>query len=47
MGENPKPKCPHDLDHPIRKGRAHYICRLCGADITLILVLMAEALEKA
>ncbi len=34
--------CEHDLDVPIHQGRAHYICRLCGEDITLALVLLWE-----
>lgn len=38
-----RPKCHHDYENPIRKGRAHYVCQKCGADITLELVLMMEA----
>lgn len=37
-------QCDHDFTAPIRKGRAHYVCRLCGADITLALVYLAEAM---
>ncbi len=35
--------CYHDLLNPIRKGRAHYVCRKCGADITLAVVILEEA----
>lgn len=38
--------CNHDLEHPIHKGRAHYVCPKCGEDITLILVLIQEATEQ-
>lgn len=36
-------ECRHDYKRPIRKGRMHYICRKCEADISLDLVLLAEA----
>lgn len=35
--------CSHDYDHPIRKGRAHYVCPKCGEDITLALAFMDMA----
>ena len=35
--------CPHDYDNPIRKGRAHYVCRKCGEDISLTVILLYEA----
>lgn len=35
--------CEHDYENPIRKGRAHYVCRKCGADITLELAMILEA----
>lgn len=35
--------CPHDYTNPIRKGRADYRCRVCGADITTEVVMIAEA----
>jgi len=38
-------KCNHDYDNPIRKGRADYHCRKCGADITLDLVCLEETKE--
>lgn len=31
----------------IRKGRADYRCSKCGADVTLELVLLQEALDKS
>lgn len=34
--------CRHDYEHPVRKGRAHYVCRKCGADITLELAMILE-----
>lgn len=37
--------CPHDYEHPVRKGRAHYVCALCGEDITMDLAFMVEADE--
>lgn len=36
----------HDLERPVRMGRAHYRCRLCGADISLELVFFWEALDE-
>ena len=41
-GEVQPSVCEHDYESPIRKGRAHLVCRKCGADITLALVLQAE-----
>lgn len=35
-------ECPHDYEHPKRLGRAKLVCKDCGEDITLELVLMAE-----
>jgi hypothetical protein len=35
-----KTECSHDYDNPVRKGRAHYVCPLCGEDITLALVFI-------
>jgi hypothetical protein len=42
-----KPCCTENVDRPIRKGRAHYICPVCGQDITIMLTLigMAESEE--
>lgn len=37
-------RCDHDLERPVRLGRAHYHCRLCGADISLDMVFFWEAL---
>ncbi len=39
-------KCAHDLENPKRLGRAHYVCRKCGEDVTLPLVLVAEILLR-
>ena len=36
--------CAHDLERPVRLGRAAYACRLCGGDISLELVFFWEAL---
>jgi hypothetical protein len=38
-------KCEHNYDTPIRKGRAKWLCRKCGQDITLELVMIHEATE--
>lgn len=35
--------CNHGYKDPVRKGRAHYVCRKCGQDITMELVLIAQA----
>lgn len=37
--------CNHDYQNPVRKGRADYHCPLCDEDLTLELVLMAEAIN--
>lgn len=37
--------CDHDYENPIRKGRAHYVCPVCGQDITMELVLIADAAD--
>ena len=34
--------CQHDYDNPVRKGRAWLVCKDCGADITLAIVLMSD-----
>lgn len=34
--------CEHDYDNPVRKGRAWLVCKDCGADITLAIVLMSD-----
>lgn len=39
-------KCEHDYEHPRRVGRASYLCRLCGADISLTVILIAAAEEE-
>jgi transposase-like protein len=39
-------ECAHDYENPIRKGRAHYECQKCGADITIALVLIADCEEE-
>jgi hypothetical protein len=40
--ESRREYCQHDYAHPVRKGRAHYVCRKCGVDITLALVMLYE-----
>lgn len=39
--------CAHDLERPVRLGRASYACRLCGNDISLELVFLWEALTES
>lgn len=34
--------CNAALESPKRLGRAHYVCRECGKDITLALVMLME-----
>lgn len=39
--------CKFDLrTEAVRKGRAHYVCPICGVDCTLTLVLLYELDEK-
>lgn len=35
--------CNHDYESPIKHGRATWLCRLCGQDISLVILLIAEA----
>lgn len=35
----------HDLEHAVRKGRAHWACPNCGADVSLAYVLWCAAEE--
>ena len=35
--------CSHDYHKLVRKGRARYHCRKCDADISLDVILLAEA----
>ena len=35
--------CSHDYENCVRKGRARYHCPKCDADITLDVILIAEA----
>ena len=42
-----KTKCEHDYANYTRKGRARYHCPKCDADISLEVILMAEAEEEA
>jgi hypothetical protein len=44
MNTPPTPtSCRHDYERPVRKGRARYHCPLCDADISLEIVMLAEA----
>lgn len=38
----PKP-CRHDYENVVRKGRARYHCPKCGKDISMEVILLAEA----
>lgn len=38
--------CKHDYKNPVRKGRAHYVCKLCGEDITIELVYFEKSLQN-
>lgn len=44
MGVKKKHNC--NFDDPKRVGRAHYVCKECGKDITMELVFMYTADEK-
>jgi len=35
--------CHHDYERPVRKGRARYHCPKCGKDISMEVILLAEA----
>jgi hypothetical protein len=39
--------CFDHLDKAVRKGRAHYECIICGADVSLAWVLYQQAIMKA
>lgn len=34
--------CRHDYEHPVKHGRATWLCKLCGHDISLVILLIAE-----
>ena len=36
-------ECNHDYEHPKRLGRANYVCRKCGENISLLVILLYEA----
>lgn len=38
--------CNHDYESPIKHGRATWLCRLCGEDISLVILLIAETKIK-
>lgn len=44
-GYRPTDGCDHDYDNPRRLGRANYECRKCGTNISMDMVLLAEADE--
>jgi hypothetical protein len=39
--------CNHDLENAVPNGRAYWLCPLCGADVSLIYVLYAEAVMRS
>lgn len=39
--------CKHDFEHPVRLGRAKYICPKCDKDITLELVFIADLTDPS
>lgn len=43
MTPPPTQPCRHDYEHPVRKGRARYHCPKCGKDISMEVILLAEA----
>lgn len=36
-------KCEHDFENPVRAGRAWYVCRNCGEDISMEVIMMCDA----
>lgn len=48
---NEETECQHDFANPVRKGRAFYVCKDCGKDISLLLffifVLEEETKESS
>lgn len=38
--------CAEALEHPVRVGRASYVCPVCGCDVSLHLILLAQALAE-
>lgn len=45
-GYNNMPTCDHDYYNAVRKGRAHYVCPKCDADISLAVILIALAVSE-
>lgn len=39
--------CSSALENPKRVGRASWVCETCGRDISLHVILLAEAMERA
>lgn len=38
-------ECEHNFEHLYHPGRATWICKMCGDDVSLIYVLMQQALN--
>lgn len=38
--------CPHDLEKARRVSRATWVCPLCGEDISLMVLLWQDAIER-
>lgn len=38
--------CAEALEHPRRMGRASYICPVCGRDVSLAVLLLAQAMAE-
>jgi hypothetical protein len=43
MTPPPTQPCRHDYDNPVKKGRGLYLCPKCDADISLEVLMLAEA----
>lgn len=39
--------CPMALENPKKIGRASWVCETCGRDISLHVILIADAIERA
>ena len=38
--------CNHDYENAVRKGRARYVCPICGDDISTVVLMIEEAVCK-
>lgn len=44
MQETQAVTCAHDYNEPIRQGKLDYRCKLCGADITIPVIMLEDCI---